>query len=194
MGAKLTKSKSLSISGKTKEQQTEIMTTVENTNNHLDISTNDDNKQTAKNKNKKKKEEKSNKKSSTTKVDKSTNTENCVLPSSSFAEQLVGEQVSPVTNPASLEIKTIPTNVAYLLESELPNKDIQELRETCFQNGIISTEFHSDNQQSSNEHNYQANNLNIAEEAVNNAPATIVTNGDLVHCKEQQQQPQFVES
>jgi hypothetical protein len=106
----------------------------------------------------------------------------------------VGEQVSPVTNPASLEIKTIPTNVAYLLESELPNKDIQELRDTRFQNGIISTEFHSDNQQSSNEHNYQANNLDIAEEAVNNAPATVVTNDDLVHCKEQQQQPQFVES
>jgi hypothetical protein len=190
MGAKLTKSKSLTISGKTKEQQIDTITTVENMNNHLDLSTNDDDKQTTKNKNKKKKEEKSNKKSSKTKVDKSTNTENCVLPSSSFAEQLVGEQVSSVTNPVSLGIQTVQTNAAHL--SEQANNDVQELRDTCVQNGIILIESHCDNQQSSNEHHYQENNLNIAEEVANNAPATIVTNGDAVHCKDQQ--PQFVES
>jgi hypothetical protein len=176
MGAKLTKSKSFNISGKTEEQQhIDTTTIVANTNNHHDLSTNTDDKQTTKDKskNKKKKEEKLNKKSSKTKVDKSTNTENCVLPSSSFAEQLVGEQVSPVINPISLDIKTVQANGTY------PS----ELSDTCVQN---------DNQQNYNENHHQTNNLDAAEEVVNNVSPSIITNGDAVHGKEQQ--AQFIKS
>lgn len=185
MGAKWTKSKSLSISGKTKEEQKEILTTVENTNNHLDITTDEDNKLIEKNKNKKKKAQKLNKKSSETKVDKSTNTETCVLSSSSFTEQLVGDSLSTINNNVSLDINTAQVNAAY--QPELPNKYAQELRAACFQNNIISGETYGENQQNSNEHPYQANNLNIAEEATNNTSVTIIVNSDQVHSKEQQQ-------
>jgi predicted DNA-binding protein len=183
MGAKLTKSKSLSISEKTKEQQKEVTTTVENTNNHLDITTNEGNKQIKMNKNKKQKEPKLNKKSSETKEDKSTNTESCVLPSSSFTEQLVGDQLFAVDNNSSLETKTAQVNAAY--QPEVPNKYVQELRDACLQNGMISTETHGDNQQTSNEHKNQTNNLNIVEEATNYASGTVVVNSDQVHNKEQ---------
>jgi hypothetical protein len=183
MGAKLTKSKSLLFSRKTKEEQKEIITTIGNTNNHLETTTNEDNKQIEK-KNKKKKEPKLNKKSSKTTVDKSTNTENCVLPSSSSTEQLVGDQVSAVNNNVSLDINTAQINAAY--QSELANQDGQELQDTCFQNGIISTEPHSGSQQTSSEHKHQANTLNITEDATNNASVTLVTNNDQVHDKEQQ--------
>ena len=91
MGAKLTKSKSLSISGKVNERtKSDNLQLSKIRNNHL-------------NKNIKKKDEKSKKKSSQTKVDKSTNTDNCVLPTSSFTEQLVGEQMPVITNHLSLD-------------------------------------------------------------------------------------------
>jgi hypothetical protein len=184
MGAKLTKSKTLSISGKTKEQQEGIVATVENTSNDLDIATNEDNKPKEKSKNKKKKEPKLNKKLAETKVDKSTNTESCVLPLSSFTEQLVGEQVSAVNNDVSLDANTAQINAAY--QSELPTKDVQELPELYFRNGIISTESHSGNQQTLNKHKYEANNLDIVEDTTNNTSVTMVANTDQVHSKEQQ--------
>jgi len=184
MGAKLTKSKSLSILEKNKEQQKDIVTNVENTDNHLDLTTNEDNKQKEKSKNKKKKAQKLNKKSFKTKVDKSTNTESWVLPSSSFIEQLVGNPSSTVNNNVSLDIITAQVNAAY--QPELPNKHVQELRDACFQDSITSTENHGDNQQTSIEHKYQATNLNIAEEATNNALVTVLTNSDQVHSKQQQ--------
>jgi hypothetical protein len=182
MGAKLTKSKSTSILEKNKEQQKEIVTTVENTDNHLDITTNEDNKQIEKSMNKKKKAQKLNKKSFKTKVDKSTNTESWVLPSSSFTEQLVGDQLSTVNNNVSLDINTAQVNAAY--QPELPNKDVQELRDTCFRNSITSTEIHGDNQQT--EHKYQGTNLNIAEETTNNALVTVIANSDQIHSKQQE--------
>ncbi len=175
MGAKLVKSKS--TSEKTKEQQEKIITTVENTNNHLDVTTNEDNKQTDK-KNKKKKE----KKLSKTKVDKSTNTEQYVL--SSFSEQLVGDQISIVKNDISLNTNTAQVNAAY--QPETPNKDVQELWND--RNGIITDGFHVDNQQTSNEQEYHANILNSAEESTNNGSDTVVANGNQIYNEKQQQQ------
>jgi transposase len=176
MGAKLVKSKS--ISEKTKEQQEKIITTVENANNHLNVTTNEDNKQTDK-KNKKKKE----KKLSKTKVDKSTNTEQYVL--SSFSEQLVGDQISIVKNDISLNTNTAQVNAAY--QPETPNKDVQELWND--RNGIISDGFHVvDNQQISNEQEYHANILNSAEESTNNGSDTVVANGNQIYNEKQQQQ------
>jgi hypothetical protein len=175
MGAKLVKSKS--ISEKTKEQQEKIITTVENTNNHLNVTTNEDNKQTDKKK-KKKKEQKLSK----TKVDKSTNTEHYVLPSSSFSEQLVGDQISIVKNDISLNTNTAQVNAAY--QPETPNKDVRELWND--QNGIIPDGV--DNQQTSNEQEYHANTLNSAEESTNHSSDTVVANGNQVYNENQQQQ------
>lgn len=169
MGAKLTKNKSLSISGKTNKQSKELDTTLE--------TTNDDNKQVETNKNKKKQERKLNKKSSKTKVDKSTNTENCVLPLSSFTEQLVGGQLPTLDN------NTAQVNAGY--QSELANKYVQELRTACLENNITSTEIHDDNQQTSHEYKYQ---VNIAEDDTNNASVTAVANTEQVHIQEKQQQ------
>jgi len=173
MGAKLVKSKS--TSEKTKEQQEKIITTVENTNNHLNVTTNEDNKQIDK-KNKKKKQQK------LSKVDKSTNTEHYVLPSSSFSEQLVGDQISIVKNDSSLNTNTAQVNAAY--QPETPNKDVRELWND--QNGIIPDGV--DNQQTSNEQEYHANTLNSAEESTNHSSDTIVANDNQIYNENQQQQ------
>ena len=184
MGAKLTKSKTLSISGKTKEQQMHTATTVENGNNQLDLTVNDDGqKQPANNKNKKTKEIKSNKKSSQVRVDKSTNTDNCVLPSSSFTEQLVGEKASTQTNQICSDGDTVQTTVSH--PSTLLSKDAQELRDACFQNGIISAESFNEKQQELNEDSNQDNNSNITEVVTHNISATSFSNIDLAaHGKE----------
>ena len=55
-----------------------------------------------------------------------------------------------------------------------------ELRDACARNGIISTEPHSSDEQDSNEHNHQANHLNIVEDA------TVAINGNQVPPEEQQ--------
>lgn len=166
MGAKLTKSKTLSISEKTKEQQVHTATTVENANTQLDLTTNDDLKQPANSKNKKTKEIKSNKKSSQVRVDKSTNTDNCVLPSSSFTEQLVGEKASTQTNQACSEGETEQTTASH--PTALLSKDAQELRDICLQNGIISAESFNEKQPELKEDSHQDENSNIPETSLNN--------------------------
>lgn len=172
MGAKLTKSKTLSISGNAKEQ---LPTTVDTTNNQLES--------TANGKNKKVKEAKSKKKSFKGKTDKSTNTENCVLPSSSFAEQLVGEKVPPSTvNPINLDTKTVAADI--IEQPELLNKDVEELRDACFQNGIMSTEPVNNRQQDLNEDNKQENISNNVAEVTNTISTATFSNIDSVHYKE----------
>lgn len=179
MGVKLTKSKSSSILEKTKEQSEEIDTIVENTNNHVDSTTNEDKQlvEKNKNKNKKKKEPKLNKKSSKIKVDKSTNTDNYILPLSSFTEQLVDGQLPKVANIGCSEV-----NTGY--QPELPNKYVQELRTACLQNNTTLLEAHNDNQQIANEHEYQVNNSNIFEDITNNASAIISINNDQIQNRE----------
>ena len=182
MGAKLTKTKSLFISGDTKQQQqhAHLPTMVDNTNNQLDLTVNDDPKQVANNKNKKTKEVKSKKKSSKAKLDKSTNTENCVLPSSSFVEQLVGEKVIPQSDQVCSDTDTIPANV----------NEVQELRDACLQNDIISAESFNNKPQELNEDSGQEINSNNVEEVTNT-----ISNVGSVYYKEQiQEQKHSVES
>lgn len=176
MGAKLTKSKTFSISEKTKEQQVHTTPTVENANNQLDLTVNDDQKQPANGKNKKTKEIKSNKKSSQVRVDKSTNTDNCVLPSSSYTEQLVGEKASTQTNQVCSDGDTVQITVSH--PSALLSKDVQQLRDACFQNGIISAESFNEKQQELNEDSNQDNNSSITEVVTHNISATTFSNID----------------
>ena len=161
MGGTLTKSKNLSISGKTKEQQKEIVTTTETSNNHIDVITNEDDKKLEKTKNKKKKEAKPKKKSSEIRVDKSTNTESCILPSTSFTEQLVGEPLSVVNNNLSSDVNTTQVKVVY--QSDLSNQDVKELRDACYSHGIVSTD-----------------SSKITEEVITNNSVPVVANGDQV--------------
>lgn len=85
MGAKLTRKNQSLIIVRTNEDQKETLTTAENTNKHVQISTTESDSKPSK---------KKKLKLNTTKIDKSTNTENCILPVSSFSEQLVGDQIS----------------------------------------------------------------------------------------------------
>ncbi|CAF0899369.1 unnamed protein product [Adineta steineri] len=161
MGGKLTKSKDISICEKTEQQQQQKIetTTIENSNNHLDVTTNEDTKQITK-KIKKKQESKSDKKSSKIKVDKSTNTENCLLPSSTFSEQLVGEKISAMNNNVLLDINPAQINEGY--QPETPLKDVQELWNRCAQNSIISNGLQNDKQE------YATNILNNTDDQDNN--------------------------
>jgi hypothetical protein len=183
MGTKLTKNKNVSTSEKIKEQRKVLSTIAEDTTNHVDITTNEENKQN--DKNKKKKAQKLNKKSSETRVDKSTNTENCVLPSSSFTEQLVGGEASTVNNNVLLDTSIAQINAAY--QPETLNQDVQELRDACVRNDNLSAEINVSNNHILNEQEYQANNPNIYDGYKNDTSITVVTNGDLVHGDEQQQ-------
>ena len=186
MGAKLTKSKNLLISEKTKvqRQQEEIVTTVENTNNHVDITTNEANKPIEKNKNKKKQEQKLNKKSSKQQVDKSTNTENYLLLSSSCTEQLVGDQLSSVHNNVTSNINTVQVNGAY--QPEVPNSSVQEFQDACFQNSFNSSEDHGNNQRTLNEQKLEQHNQNLGHETTNNPLVTSIANSEQIHNNEQQ--------
>ncbi|CAF0900689.1 unnamed protein product [Adineta ricciae] len=142
MGAKLTrKNQSLTIV-RTTEDQEKILTTAENTNKHVQLSTTESNsKQTKKKKSK----------LDTTKVDKSTNTENCILPVSLFSEQLVGDKIS--------------TGVADNNVEHVPPADTQ--------NGIVSGAFHIDNQDTSNGQNHRISILNNLTDATNSASSTV---------------------
>jgi hypothetical protein len=183
MGAKLTKNKSVSISGKTNEQQKELNTTIKDANNHVDIPVSENIKQTEK-KIKKKKEQKLNKKTNKSRVDKSTNTEGYVLASSPFIEQLVGGQVSTLNNNLPLNTSTSQVNAAY--QPETSNKDIQELRNACVQERIISIESNVRNQQTPHKHAYLANTANITEESTNDVLTTsAVFNSDYVQSEQQ---------
>ncbi|CAF3361855.1 unnamed protein product [Rotaria sp. Silwood1] len=193
MGAKLTKTKSVSILGKTKDEQKQTITTVENTKNHLDLTTIENNKQLKK-KNKKKKESKLNKKSSTKKVDKSTSTESIILSPPTSTEHLVCDQMSTVNNIISSNTSTAQVNTGY--QPEISNKDVQELRNACIRNSIISTDYQVENKQNLNEQEYQANTLNITEESLNTTSTTLIGNSNQVYSEEEEeeQQQQSVES
>jgi len=141
MGGKLTKSK-------VNEQQKNAAETT---------TTTEPKKKVEKTKNKKKK-------SSILKVDKSTNTESCILPTTAFAEQLVGEPI-----PTNV---TIPIEI--INETVLPSEDVVQFREVC----------------STNE--YESMKIEDEEEAaarVSSMITIINTNNE-----QQQQQPQSVES
>lgn len=168
MGARLTKRKDVSTSEKTNEQQKEIDLSAEN----------EENKQKPK-KDKKKNEQKFNKRSSETRVDKSTNTESCVLPPSPLIEQSVDEPISTINNNVSLDTSPAQVNAAY--QPETPNQDVQELRD-AIQNGFLSAEINVGNEYSLDEQEYQTN-----------TSATVVAKRDSVHSNEQQQQ-QLLES
>ncbi|CAF0859696.1 unnamed protein product [Rotaria sordida] len=185
MGAKLTKAKSVSILGKTKDEQKEAITAIEKTSNHLDLTTIENNKPSKK-KNKKKKEQKSNKKSSTKKIDKSTSTESFMLSSPTITEQLVCDQTPTINKIVSLNTSTDQVNTAY--QREIPNKDVEELRNAFIRNGIMSADYQVDNTQNSNEQEYQANTLNITEESLNNTSVTFIGNSNQVYIEEEQQQ------
>jgi hypothetical protein len=170
MGARLTKRKDVSTSEKTNEQQKEIDLSAEN----------EENKQKPK-KDKKKNEQKFNKRSAETRVDKSTNTESCVLPPSPLIEQSVDEPISTINNNVSLDTSPAQVNAAY--QPETPNQDVQELRD-AIQNGFLSAEINVGNEYSFNEQEYQTNNTS----------ATVVAKRDSVNSNEQQQQQQLLES
>ncbi|CAF2396761.1 unnamed protein product [Rotaria sp. Silwood2] len=192
MGAKLTKTKSVSILGKSQDEQQQASTSVEKINNHLDVTTIENNKQSKK-KNKKKKEQKSNKKSSTKKVDKSTSTESFILSLPASTEQLVCNQMSTMNNIVLLNTNTAQVNTAY--QPEIPNKDIEEFRNACIRNGIMPADYQIENKQTLNEQEYQINTLNITEESLNNTSVAFVGNSNQVYSdEEQQQQQQSIES
>ncbi|UJR28044.1 hypothetical protein I4U23_009301 [Adineta vaga] len=177
MGAKLTRNRSLIISRKNDDQQ-EITaaTNVENITDHLDvIATTEDNKSKQK-KMKKKQEFKLEK----TKVDKSTNTENCVLPVSLFSEQLVDDKLSTGdTNDVLLKTSTAQINVAYQTEV-VTSKHEQQISNASTQNRIISSDFHISNQEISNVQDYHTSILNNLTDATAGASSTIIVNTDEV--------------
>ncbi|CAF2064666.1 unnamed protein product [Rotaria magnacalcarata] len=184
MGAKLTKNKSVSILGKAKEEKT---ATVENMDNQLDLTTTTtiENDEQSEKKNKKKKEPKSKKKSSPDTLDKGTNTENSMLPSSTFNEQLVGDQISTVSNTVSLDTNITQVNTSY--QTEVPLLDGQELRNACIHNGIISMDSQVENKQTSNEQDDRENNLTTTAESSANTSVACAGITNQVYTEEQQQ-------
>ena len=148
MGAKLTRKNQSLIIVKTNGDQEEALTTAENTNKHVQLSTTESNsKQT--------KKKKSN--LDTTKADKSTNTENCILPVSSFSEQLVGDKIS--TGAADNNAEHVPP--------------------TDTQNGIVSGAFRIGNQDTANDQNHRISVLNNLTDATSSASSTVtgITDG-----------------
>ncbi|CAF0827643.1 unnamed protein product [Adineta ricciae] len=142
MGAKLTRKNQSLIIVRTNEDQEETLTSAENTNKHVQLSTTESNsKQTKKKKSK----------LDTAKIDKSTNTENCILPVSLFSEQLVDDKIC--------------TGVAENHIEHVPPADTQ--------NGIVSDVFHIDNQDTSNGQNHRISILNNLTDATSSASSTI---------------------
>ncbi|CAF3406332.1 unnamed protein product [Rotaria socialis] len=185
MGAKLTKNKSVPILGKTKE---ELTTTGENMDNQLDLTTTatiENDKQSEK-KNKKKKEPKSKKKSSTDTLDKGTNTENLILPSSTFNEQLVGDQISTVSNTVSLDTNITQVNTSY--QTEVPLSDEQELPNASILISVISMDSQVENKATSNEQDDRENNLTTTVESSANTSVACAGIINQVYNEEQQQQ------
>lgn len=126
MGNKLTKTKTTSIKEETIEQEQIIpVTTDKFIEKKIEKTT------------KKKKDNKSKTNGSKSKVDQSTNTDHYLLISSSEQKHLVGNQPFGI---AAVPIESIPhpeqINSAY--QSESNQNDVEQLRQICIQNGIIS--------------------------------------------------------
>ncbi len=164
MGATLGKSKSVPISEKVNghEQKVSIIS-----NNHNDGTT------TLEKKIKKKKERISKKKSSDIKLDKYTSTDGSAIPSSStYIQQLV----SPGYHNLSFDDQGNLTN-----PSNIPSKDVLELREACIRRGIISPETNAVILSTPKEQDHQEN---IVEESINEIVTEVVTNNEPVQNEE----------
>ena len=184
MGGQLGKSKNVSISGKPKEHEKEVITIPNGTTSSEDI-------KQAEKKIKKYKIKTLNRKSSMTTVDKSTSTDGCVVSSSSSIKKLVGGYGYATNNNLSYDADTVEANVAY--SSETPSKDVLEFRDACFRRGIISGEMNTITVPILIEQNDQENNLNTVEESTNETTTTtttVVTDNDQV----QNEQQEHVES
>jgi hypothetical protein len=163
MGAILGKSKSVPNLEKVNGHEKEVMM---NSNNHIDGTT------TLGKKIKKKKERISNRKSLDLKVDKYTSTDGSVISSSSssYIKQLV--------NGSGYNNVSYDDQINLINQSEIPSKDVLELRDACIRRGIISPEMNTVTLRNSIEQDHQENTTNILEESTNETVTTVVTNNE----------------